>query len=117
MYNVGVVGTAGAIVGGWGESCGGRGAGAMERDGRHSTPTPPPPLSLSGNLGGGLTHIAMPMFYDALIKHYGHTPVTAWRYAFYLPGALHLFMGLVVMLFGQDMPEGRTAAVRKVDNR
>ena len=31
----------------------------------------------------------MPMFYDALIKHYGHTPVTAWRYAFYLPGALH----------------------------
>ena len=59
----------------------------------------------------------MPMFYDALIKHYGHTPVTAWRYAFYLPGALHLFMGLAVMLFGQDMPEGRTAAVRKADNR
>ena len=57
------------------------------------------------------------MFYDALIKHYGHTPVTAWRYAFYLPGALHLFMGLAVMLFGQDMPEGRTAAVRKADNR
>lgn len=87
MYNVGVVGTANAIAAGW------------------------------GNLGGGLTHIAMPLFFDALVHTYGHKPNAAWRLAFFLPGALHLFMGLIVFLFGQDMPEGRTAAVRKTDNR
>ena len=59
----------------------------------------------------------MPMFFDALVKHYGHAPNAAWRLAFYLPGSLHLFMGLAVMLFGQDMPEGRTVTVRKSDNR
>lgn len=87
MYNVGVVGTANAIVGGW------------------------------GNLGGGLTHVAMPALFDALVHTYGHKPAAAWRMAFYLPGALHLLMGLMVFLFGQDMPEGRTAAVRKADAR
>lgn len=84
MFNVGVVGTANAIVGGW------------------------------GNLGGGLTHIVMPLFFDSLVK-LGHVKTEAWRLAFYLPAALHLFAGAAVFLFGQDHPDGRTAAVKKAD--
>ena len=87
MYNVGCVGTANAISAGW------------------------------GNLGGGLTHIAMPALFDALVHTYGHKPAQAWRLAFYLPGTLHLVMGLMVFLFGQDMPEGRTVTVRQADAR
>jgi len=172
MYNVGVVGTANAIVGGWGN------LGEKEREERQqgaqrtraaasprpaagrppasrplsrapgssppaataaealrggaapvwpaaaargaSRPTPPTTAPLSPLLfllGGGLTHIAMPLFFDALVKNYGHSPQQAWRLAFYLPGALHLFMGAAVMLLGQDMPDGRTEAVRVADGR
>lgn len=82
--SVAVVGTAGAIVGGW------------------------------GNLGGGLTHIAMPLFDKALIAR-GYKPNEAWRLAFYLPGAMHIFAGLLVFFFGQDMPDGSKLAVRKAD--
>ena len=65
-----------------------------------------------GNLGGGLTQIAMPAVFDMLVHSYGYKPNHAWRLAFYLPGCLHIFGGLLCFIFGQDHPDGRTAEVK-----
>jgi MFS transporter, NNP family, nitrate/nitrite transporter len=54
----------------------------------------------------------MPLFFDALVK-LGHPKFTAWRWAFYLPAALHLLAGAAVFLFGQDVPAGRTADIKQ----
>lgn len=56
----------------------------------------------------------MPLFDKALIAR-GYSPNEAWRLSFYLPGAMHIFAGLLVFFFGQDMPEGSKLAVRKAD--
>ena len=81
---MGVVGTANAIVGGW------------------------------GNLGGGLTHIIMPLLFDRIVQA-GHPKFTSWRLAFYMPLAMHLLAGSLIFFFGQDTPAGRTADVHKAD--
>lgn len=78
--------------------------------------TPSPPFILfQFHQGGGLTHIIMPLFFDALVKM-GYPKFTSWRLAFYMPAAMHIFAGAIIFLFGQDMPAGRTAAVRKAKN-
>jgi len=78
--------------------------------------TPSPPFILfQFHQGGGLTHIIMPLFFDALVKM-GYPKFTSWRLAFYMPAAMHIFAGAIIFLFGQDMPAGRTAAVKKADN-
>ena len=56
----------------------------------------------------------MPLFDKALIAR-GYAPTVAWRMSFYLPGAMHIFAGILVFFFGQDMPEGSKLAVRKAD--
>ena len=77
-----------------------------------SLSTTPPPPPTHKKQGGGLTHIIMPLFFDALVK-LGHPKFTAWRLAFYMPAAMHVLSGILIFLFGQDTPAGRTAAVRK----
>lgn len=55
-----------------------------------------------------------PLLDKALIAR-GYTPNVAWRYSFYLPAAMHVFAGLLVFFFGQDMPDGSKLAVRRAD--
>ena len=57
---------------------------------------------------------SQPLFDKALIAR-GYNPNVAWRYSFYLPAAMHIFAGLLVFFFGQDMPDGSKLAVRKAD--
>lgn len=65
-----------------------------------------------GNLGGGLTHLIMPAIYES-IERGGVPSFTAWRYAFWVPGGIYIFMGVVTMMFGQDAPTGDYRDLKK----
>jgi NNP family nitrate/nitrite transporter-like MFS transporter len=58
-----------------------------------------------GNLGGGVTQFLMPVIYTGMLQH--APPFQAWRLAFFVPGALHIVVGILVLFFAQDLPDGQ----------
>ncbi|CAI5950699.1 unnamed protein product [Closterium sp. NIES-64] len=73
-----------------------------------------------GNLGGGAIQLIMPLIYS-LITDAIHVPAfTAWRLSFFVPATAQTIMGLLVLLLGQDCPDGQyldlaSKGVRKMD--
>ncbi|MDZ7899949.1 MAG: NarK family nitrate/nitrite MFS transporter [Arcicella sp.] len=68
-----------------------------------------------GNLGGGITQLAMPAIMAAIIG-FGYVKSDAWRLAMIFPGVLMLIMAYIYFNYTKDTPEGnydeidRTAA-------
>ena len=58
-----------------------------------------------GNLGGGITQLAMPLIM-AMIVGFGYTKPEAWRLAMIFPGVLMLIMAFVYFRFTKDTPNG-----------
>jgi len=72
--------------------------------------TDPQPLALqhlfSGNLGGGVTQFLMPVIYHGFVSAMEGRIFAAWRWAYLIPGLLHTLAGVMIMFYGQDLPDG-----------
>ena len=64
-----------------------------------------------GNLGGGVTQLAMPLIF-ALALTFGAGEVLGWRVAMVIPGAALLVMGVAYYLLTQDCPAGNYRDLR-----
>ena len=51
-------------------------------------------------MGGGVVQIFMPAIMDGFTKS-GSPLFSAWRWAFFVPGAIFLVMGAVTFMFAQ----------------
>ena len=58
-----------------------------------------------GNLGGGITQLAMPVIMTTIVG-FGYTKPEAWRLAMVFPGVLMLIMAFVYYRFTEDTPNG-----------
>ncbi len=75
MFAPNIKGTANAVAGGW------------------------------GNLGGGITQLAMPVIMMTIVG-FGFVKSDAWRLAMIVPGVLMLVMAFIYYRYTQDTPEG-----------
>lgn len=65
-----------------------------------------------GNLGGGITQLAMPLLMAAIVG-LGYTKSEAWRLAMIFPGILLLIMAIVYYKFTKDTPEGNYDEIKR----
>lgn len=65
-----------------------------------------------GNMGGGVTQLAMPLLYASLIGVFGLAPFWGWRLSMVAAGAVCMLCGFAYARFTQDTPEGNVADLR-----
>lgn len=63
-----------------------------------------------GNAGAGATLLLMPLLYEAFASHVA--PAVAWRLAMFVPGALQLLLGVLVLTVTDDLPVGSYPKLR-----
>ncbi|WP_369822688.1 NarK family nitrate/nitrite MFS transporter [Spirosoma sp. 209] len=86
MFGPTIKGTANAVAGGW------------------------------GNLGGGVTQLAMPLIMSAIVG-FGYVKADAWRLAMIVPGVLMLVMAFVYYRYTQDTPAGNYDEIQRADSQ
>ncbi len=64
-----------------------------------------------GNLGGGVTQMAMPLVLAGVLM-FGVGEVVGWRVAMVVPGVALLLMGIAYFLLTQDSPDGNYSKLR-----
>ncbi len=64
-----------------------------------------------GNMGGGVTQMAMPLVLTAVLM-FGVGEVVGWRVAMVVPGVALLIVGIAYFLLTQDSPGGNYAKLR-----
>ncbi|MEX2303810.1 MAG: MFS transporter [Bryobacterales bacterium] len=65
-----------------------------------------------GNLGGGVTQMAMPLLFAAVLS-FGFSEALGWRLAMVIPGVALLLSGIAYWFVTQDSPEGNYAELRE----
>jgi NNP family nitrate/nitrite transporter-like MFS transporter len=65
-----------------------------------------------GNLGGGITQLAMPVIMAAIVG-FGYTKPEAWRLAMVVPGILMLIMAFLYYRFTKDTPAGNYDEIQR----
>ncbi|XP_042502904.1 high affinity nitrate transporter 2.5-like [Macadamia integrifolia] len=63
------------------------------------------------NVGSGATQLLMPLIYS-LIINLGVSSFTAWRVAFIIPATFQTLTALMVLAYGQDLPDGNYREIR-----
>lgn len=84
MFIKEVVGTANALVGGW------------------------------GNLGGGVTQIVMGTILSPLFKAFGMSSTTAWRTVCLVPATVAFNTGITLLKIFDDCPKGNYAEMKRL---
>jgi MFS transporter, NNP family, nitrate/nitrite transporter len=59
-----------------------------------------------GNAGGGVTYFLMPSIYESLVQDQGYTPHVAWRISFIVPGVVILVVATGLFFLCEDTPSG-----------
>lgn len=68
-----------------------------------------------GNLGGGVTQLIMPYIYEGIAD--SQPNFIAWRCAFWIPAFAQVCIGIAILVFGQDLPDGDYADLRKAGKK
>ncbi|XP_030530942.1 high affinity nitrate transporter 2.7 [Rhodamnia argentea] len=58
------------------------------------------------NVGSGLTQLVMPLIYASLMKDLRLSSSLAWRLSFIVPAIFQIATAIMVLAFGQDLPNG-----------
>ncbi|KAL3689777.1 hypothetical protein R1sor_016088 [Riccia sorocarpa] len=66
-----------------------------------------------GNMGGGIVQLVMPVVFHIIHNNIGSERFTAWRIAFFFPGVIQCFIGIVVLVVGQDLPDGNYSELKR----
>jgi NNP family nitrate/nitrite transporter-like MFS transporter len=65
-----------------------------------------------GNLGGGVTQLAMPMLFAMLVGTHGFSEATGWRLSMFMAGMMCAAVGVAYYILTQDTPEGNFRDLR-----